>query len=86
MREQSVIENDIIKNLNHIRPYLRSEGGDLEFISYHDGVVEVRMLGACVDCGSLDFTLKDGIEALLVENVPEVIEVVNLSQSNDDLF
>ena len=36
------------------------------------------MLGACVDCGALDSTLKDGIEALLVENVAEVIEVRNV--------
>ena len=37
------------------------------------------MLGACIDCGALDSTLKDGIEALLIENVPEVIEVRNVS-------
>ncbi len=73
----NVIE-EIKKILNKLRPYLNSEGGDLEFIDFKDGIVYIRMLGACVDCGALDSTLKDGIEALLIENVPEVIEVRNV--------
>ena len=71
------VEEKIIKILNKIRPYLNSEGGDLQYIGFEDGIVYVRMLGACVDCAGLDSTLKDGIEALLVENIPEVIEVRN---------
>lgn len=78
--EDTKVVNDIKKILNKIRPYLNSEGGDLEFIKFEDGVVYVKMLGACVDCGALDSTLKDGIEALLVENIPEVIEVRNVSE------
>lgn len=77
MKEEKVVDK-IVKILNKIRPYLNSEGGDLEFIEYKDGIVYIRMLGACMDCGSLDSTLKDGIEALLIENVPEVIEVRNV--------
>ena len=73
----NVVEEKIIKILNKIRPYLNSEGGDLQYIGFEDGIVYVRMLGACVDCAGLDSTLKDGIEALLVENIPEVIEVRN---------
>ena len=73
--ENDKIVEEIKKILNKIRPYLNSEGGDLEFIDYKDGIVYIKMLGACQDCGALDSTLKDGIEALLVENVPEVIEV-----------
>ena len=73
----NIVEEKIIKILNKIRPYLNSEGGDLQYIGFEDGIVYVRMLGACVDCSGLDSTLKDGIEALLVENVPEVIEVRN---------
>lgn len=72
------IEEQIKKILNKIRPYLNSEGGDLEYLGFQDGIVYVRMLGACIDCGALDSTLKDGIEALLVENIPEVIEVKNV--------
>jgi Fe-S cluster biogenesis protein NfuA len=73
----NLVEEKIIKILNKIRPYLNSEGGDLQYIGFQDGIVYVRMLGACVDCVGLDSTLKDGIEALLVENIPEVIEVRN---------
>lgn len=73
------IEEQIKKILGKIRPYLNSEGGDLEYLGFKDGIVYVRMLGACIDCGALDSTLKDGIEALLIENIPEVIEVKNLA-------
>lgn len=77
------MENDktileIKRILDKIRPYLNSEGGDIEFVSFIDGIVNVRLLGACVGCGAIDYTLKDGIEALLIENVPEVIEVRNV--------
>lgn len=71
-------EKEIIRIIDKIRPYLYSEGGDIEYVGFKDGVVYVRMLGACNGCMSMDYTLKDGIEALLVENVPEVIEVKNL--------
>ena len=72
------VEDKIIKVLDKIRPYLNSEGGDLEFIKFEDGIVYIRMLGACLGCSALDVTLKDGIESLLTAYVPEVIEVVNV--------
>ena len=80
---ETKIEEQIKKILNKIRPYLNSEGGDLEYLGFHEGIVYVRMLGACMDCGALDSTLKDGIEALLIENIPEVIEVKNLQLGED---
>ncbi len=83
MRTLAEIENQIKKELERIRPYLNSEGGDIEFISFINGVVHIRLLGACVGCSAIDYTLKDGIEALLVELVPEVIEVVNDSESGE---
>ncbi|MDE6656348.1 MAG: NifU family protein [Anaeroplasmataceae bacterium] len=80
---ETKIEEQIKKILNKIRPYLNSEGGDLEYLGFKDGIVYVRMLGACIDCGALDSTLKDGIEALLIENIPEVIEVKNLALGDE---
>lgn len=77
MRELNVIEQDIKRVLNKIRPYINADGGDLEYVSFADGIVHIRMLGACAGCGGIEFTLKDGIEALLLETIPEVIEVVN---------
>ena len=80
---ENKVEEQIQKILNKIRPYLNSEGGDLEYLGFKDGIVYIRMLGACIDCGALDSTFKDGIEALLLENVPEVIEVKNLQMGDD---
>ena len=73
------IEEQIIAVLNVIRPYLNNDGGDLEFVRYDEGVVYVRMLGACAGCMSLDQTLNEGVREILVENIPGVIEVVNIA-------
>ena len=75
---------EIHRVLDKLRPYLQSEGGDIQFIDFEDGIVYVRMMGACVGCGSLDYTLKEGIEALLVEYVPEVIEVRNVEDVEEE--
>ena len=65
-----------VRNLiTKIRPYLQHDGGDVEFVRFEEGVVYVRMLGACVGCASIDLTLKDGIEAIILEDVPGVIAV-----------
>ena len=77
-RTNEVIVAEIEKILDKIKPYLNSEGGDLEFLKFEDGIVYIRMLGACIDCGALDSTLKDGIELALVNEIPEVIEVRNI--------
>ena len=77
-REDFTIEEQIIAVLGVIRPYLNNDGGDIEFVRFEDGVVYVRMLGACAGCGSLDQTLNDGVREILVENIPGVIEVVNI--------
>ncbi len=77
-RTSEEILKEIMKVLDKIRPYLNSEGGDLEFVKFEDGIVYVKMMGACQDCGALDSTLTDGIEALLMEYVPEVIGVRNV--------
>lgn len=72
--------------IGKIRPYLNSEGGDLEFLGYKDGIVYVRMLGACADCGMLDMTLTDGIEGMLKEEVPAVIGVKNILDPDDPIL
>lgn len=79
-RDKELIIADIKKVLDKVRPYLNSEGGDLEFLRFEEGVVYIKMLGACMDCVSIDYTLKDGIESLLVEYVPEVISVENVTE------
>ena len=70
------IEQEIISVINKLRPYLQHDGGDLEYVRYSDGIVYVRMLGACAGCSMIDATLKDGVEQILIEEVPGVVEVV----------
>lgn len=72
------IEQKIIAIIDKIRPYLVSDGGNLEFVKYEDNIVYVRLLGACADCSSIDLTLKDGIEQLIINEIPEVKEVKNI--------
>ena len=69
--------------IDKIRPFLVSDGGNLEFIKYENNIVYVRLMGACADCSMMDITLKDGIEDIIVNEVPEVKEVKNVdTQSN----
>ena len=46
---------------------------------YEDNIVYVKLNGACDDCNMLDLTLKDGIESMLIEEIPEIKEVINLN-------
>ena len=77
MERDFTIEEQIIAVLDVIRPYLNNDGGDVEFLRFEDGIVYVRMSGACAGCMSLDVTLNEGIRDILVENIPGVIEVIN---------
>jgi len=60
--------------LDSIRPALRSDGGDVEFIDYdeEDGIVQLRLVGACGTCPVSTMTLKQGIERRIILAVPEV--------------
>jgi len=64
------------KAIKIIRPALKADGGDVELIDVTDGIVTVKLLGACVGCPSSQMTLKMGIERKLKEEVPEVKEVI----------
>ena len=79
--EESV-EMEIIQVLDRIRTFIQRDGGDLRLVKYEDGIVYVKLYGACVGCAALDQTLSDGVEALLKEEIPEVVKVVNVDQEN----
>lgn len=64
--------------ITKIRPYLLRDGGDIEILKIEDGLVYVKMIGACDGCIALDVTLKQGIERMLLENIPGIIGVVNV--------
>lgn len=71
-------EEKIIEIINCLKPFLNSEGGDIEFIEYKDKIVYIKMTGACANCQMLDYTLRDGIESTIKSEIPEVESVVNL--------
>ena len=72
-------EEKIREIINKLRPYLIDDGGDIEFVKYEDGIVYIKMLGACAGCALIDYTLKDGVEMAIKEEVPEVKEVRNVA-------
>lgn len=63
------------KTIEKVRPYIQGDGGDVEFVKLEDDIVYVRVHGACVGCMALDNTLKDGVEALLLDEVEGIKEV-----------
>ncbi len=62
--------------LESVRPYLVADGGDVELVSINDdGIVEVRLTGACVGCPMSQMTLRAGIERALMRDVPQIKRV-----------
>ena len=64
------------KVIDEIRPFLEADGGNIELIDIQEGIVKVKLVGACGSCPMSQLTLKRGVEARLKEKVPEVKEVV----------
>jgi len=71
-------EEKIIEIIDTLKPYLINDGGNVDFIKYDENIVYVKMLGACSNCEMMNLTLKEGIEAAIKAEVPEVLEVVNV--------
>jgi Fe-S cluster biogenesis protein NfuA len=73
------VEDKIKESLESIRPSLQADGGDVEFVSFDakKGVAKVNMIGHCAHCPMSQITLKEGIEAILTKEVPEVKSVIN---------
>ena len=65
--------------INKIRPMLQADGGDVELVAINDGIVTVRLQGACSGCPMSQMTLKNGIERMLKQQVPEVKSVESVS-------
>lgn len=66
------MREDVEKALQKIRPALQADGGDIELVDVADGVVKVKLTGACGGCPMSQMTLKQGVERVLKEQVPEV--------------
>lgn len=65
--------------IDKVRPFLISDGGDVEFIKYENGIVYVKLTGACANCAYGDLEIKDTIENILTSEIPEVLEVKNIT-------
>ena len=74
MNQEETVEK-ILEVIEKLRPYLQRDGGDMEFVRFEEGIVYVRMLGACSGCAYIDYTLSGGIEEALLEEVPGVVGV-----------
>lgn len=68
----------IISIINQLRPYLNSDGGDIEFIKYEDEYVYIKLYGACAACQFKDYTIQDNILEALKEEVPNIKGIINL--------
>ncbi|MBQ2639952.1 MAG: NifU family protein [Bacilli bacterium] len=77
-KEASTIESKILSLINKIRPFIVNDGGDIKFISYKDNIVYIKLSGACENCSMVDITLKNGIEDILKNEIPEIEKVVNI--------
>ncbi|MFH1647870.1 MAG: NifU family protein [Chloroflexota bacterium] len=69
-------EKKVAEVLDKIRPALQRDGGDVELIEVAEGTVKVKLTGACAGCPMSTMTLKNGIERILKEQLPEVKQVV----------
>jgi Fe-S cluster biogenesis protein NfuA len=79
MAENTSIKERVLKALDRVRPYLQSDGGDIQLIEItNDHVVKVKLQGACHGCPYSMQTLKAGVEQALIKEVPEIRSVVSV--------
>ena len=76
------MENEVVNKIKEViertRAFLQQDGGDVVYIDFKEGIVYVRLTGACVGCSAINVTLYDGIESILLAEVPEVIGIENV--------
>jgi Fe-S cluster biogenesis protein NfuA len=77
-KSQSTLYDEVQDVLDKLRPFLQRDGGDVELVDVEDGVVKLRLMGACCSCPSSTITLKAGIERALMEEVEGIRDVVQV--------
>jgi Fe-S cluster biogenesis protein NfuA len=77
-RRQIIMRDKVEVALGKIRPALVADGGNVELVDVNDGVVKVKLTGACAGCPMSTMTLKMGIERILKQDIPEIKEVVSV--------
>jgi Fe-S cluster biogenesis protein NfuA len=79
MTTEETLLTNIEKALDEIRPFLKSDGGDIKLLSVEENTVKVQLQGACTGCSVNQMTLKNGVEATIKKYAPEVKEVINVA-------
>lgn len=84
--EREEIIKEIKKQINEkIRPALVNDGGNIEFVDYENGILKVKLLGACHGCPMAGITLKNAVFGVIKEYVPEVEKVISIDFDPDEL-
>ncbi|AOZ92005.1 NifU family protein [Paenibacillus crassostreae] len=75
---QGTMYDEVLDVLDKLRPFLQRDGGDVELVDVEDGIVKLRLMGACGSCPSSTITLKAGIERALLEEVDGIQDVIQV--------
>tara|TARA_Y100000385_G_scaffold78003_1_gene79193 strand:- start:334 stop:570 length:237 start_codon:yes stop_codon:yes gene_type:complete len=76
--KKDLLKEKVEEGLNEIRPFLESDGGNIELISIEKNVVKVKLLGNCVSCSVNQMTLKNGVELTIKKYAPQIEEVISI--------
>jgi Fe-S cluster biogenesis protein NfuA len=76
--QSTTMYDEVLEVLDKLRPFLQRDGGDVELIDVEDGIVKLKLMGACGSCPSSTITLKAGIERALIEEVEGIQEVIQV--------
>ncbi len=76
--QEATMYDEVLEVLDKLRPFLQRDGGDVELVDVNDGIVKLKLMGACGSCPSSTITLKAGIERALLEEVEGVQEVIQV--------
>ena len=77
MEAQETLIN-VEKALEEIRPFLMSDGGNIQLLSIENNIVKVQLQGACTGCSVNQMTLKNGVEATIKKYAPQILKVINI--------
>ncbi|WP_420901681.1 NifU family protein [Paenibacillus whitsoniae] len=77
-KTKEAIYDEVLEVLDKLRPFLQRDGGDVDLVDVEDGIVKLKLMGACGSCPSSTITLKAGIERALIEEVEGITEVVQV--------
>ena len=76
--KKDLLKEKVEEGLNEIRPFLKSDGGNIELISIENNVVKVKLLGNCVSCSVNQMTLKNGVELTIKKFAPQIKKVISI--------